>query len=177
MDNIPYGYCHCGCSTKTNLATRNDKSDGRIKGKPMRFLRGHNPRLSGVAYIIEDRGHATPCWIWQRAIKGGYGRTWDGNRQRAAHRLFYERRHGPVPDGLELDHLCKQRACVNPQHLEPVTPAENVRRSHATKLTPQQVAEIRRLHCEGLRNFEITQLFPVEHTQISRILAGKRWAR
>jgi hypothetical protein len=50
---------------------------------------------------------------------------------RYAHRVAYERMVGPVPDGLQLDHLCRNRMCVNPQHLEPVTAGENTRRARA----------------------------------------------
>jgi hypothetical protein len=57
----------------------------------------------------------------------GYGK-YSG---RQAHRVVYETLAGPVPDGLELDHLCRQKACVNPQHLEPVTHRENMRRRFA----------------------------------------------
>lgn len=53
--------------------------------------------------------------------------------RRLAHKVQWETVHGPVPDGLELDHLCRQRDCVNPAHLEPVTHAENMRRSSVAR--------------------------------------------
>lgn len=69
------------------------------------------------------------CWIWTGAHSAnGYGRIWDGTRVVAAHRLVYENLVGPIPDGLEMDHLCRVPACVNPDHLEPVTAKENNRR-------------------------------------------------
>lgn len=76
------------------------------------------------------------CWEWQ-GIKypTGYGQIslWLGDRQttRRAHRVGYELLVGAIPDGLVLDHLCENRACVNPAHLEPVTQSVNVRRSLA----------------------------------------------
>ena len=78
----------------------------------------------------EDRGYETACLIWPGAVNHhGYGRAWGGQ----AHRVFWERERGPIPDGLELDHLCEQRDCVNVDHLEPVTHAENTRRAHLAK--------------------------------------------
>jgi hypothetical protein len=68
------------------------------------------------------------CLVWTRAISrssGGYG-VWRGHN---AHRTIYEMEVGPVSEGLELDHLCRNRLCVNPAHLEPVTHWENLRRS------------------------------------------------
>lgn len=73
------------------------------------------------------------CWLWTAAIQcGGYGAfnggVTHGRRVHVAHRFAYEGLVGAVPEGLELDHLCRVRCCVNPAHLEPVTTAENTRR-------------------------------------------------
>ena len=74
------------------------------------------------------------CWLWTGSINNaGYGRiarSGDGVGG-LAHRISYELEAGPIPAGLEIDHLCRVRACVNPAHLEPVTRAENVRRAAA----------------------------------------------
>lgn len=67
----------------------------------------------------------TGCWLWLGAVSNGYGRALGG---KLAHRLMYEREVGAVPDGLDLDHLCRVRSCVNPAHLEPVTRRENLLR-------------------------------------------------
>jgi hypothetical protein len=67
----------------------------------------------------------TGCWLWTGAeFRGGYGRL----GPRLAHRMAYEALVGPVPEGLDLDHLCRVRCCVNPDHLEPVTRRENILR-------------------------------------------------
>jgi hypothetical protein len=69
------------------------------------------------------------CWIWIASLgTSGYGQFSVENRPLKAYRVAYEALVGPVPDGLELDHLCRVRCCVNPAHLEPVTHAENMRR-------------------------------------------------
>lgn len=75
------------------------------------------------------------CWLWFGKIHKGYGTFSMDGRKQQAHRLFWEFVNGPVPQGLELDHLCRVRHCVNPDHLEPVTHAENIGRApvHVTK--------------------------------------------
>lgn len=69
------------------------------------------------------------CWTWTGALtSGGYGSIWNGGKSCLAHRLAYQLTVGPVPDGLELDHLCRNTRCVNPEHLEPVARAEHAGR-------------------------------------------------
>lgn len=75
---------------------------------------------------------ANGCWLWTGYLfRSGYGQIWisgGGDKKRLAHRISYETFIGPVPTNLELDHLCRVRRCVNPDHLEPVTHRENVLR-------------------------------------------------
>ena len=69
------------------------------------------------------------CWVWTGSRTGaGYGQVWSRRGNRGVHRIVYEQLVGPIPDGLVIDHLCRNRSCCNPAHLEPVTMAENVRR-------------------------------------------------
>lgn len=105
------------------------------------------------------------CWLWTAATHhDGYGTFWvrEDQQLRRAHRYAYELLVGPIPDGLDLDHLCRVRACVNPAHLEPVTRSENVRRGAGGVLQPP------RTHCK--HGHEFTQ----ENTYENR---GKRFCR
>lgn len=76
-----------------------------------------------------------PCWIWGGASQDlGYGLFFPSRRSPVgAHRYAYLELIGPIPDGFHLDHLCRVPACVNPSHLEPVTPLENTRRGIAAR--------------------------------------------
>lgn len=71
---------------------------------------------------------AAGCWLWTAATTNGYGRFTIGKVRYLSHRLTYETLISAVPDDLQLDHLCRNRLCCNPAHLEPVTRQENVRR-------------------------------------------------
>jgi hypothetical protein len=74
---------------------------------------------------------ATPCWTWTAGqLNGGYGQfKLSADSVVSAHRFAYELVRGPIPDGLTIDHLCKNRLCVNPEHLEAVTMGDNIRRA------------------------------------------------
>jgi hypothetical protein len=75
------------------------------------------------------------CWEWRAyRDRGGYGRSFSLDRGRGsqlAHRVSHRLFVGPIPDGLHIDHLCRNKGCVNPDHLEPVTQQENNRRQQA----------------------------------------------
>lgn len=122
----------------------------------------------------EDRGHDTPCWIWQGGISTeGYARCRGTNGKPIyVHRLAYERQHGPT-DAAHIDHLCRVRSCVNPAHLEPVTHAENMRRGKGTKLTAADVAFIR---TSGLSHAALAERFSVSKPHISKVQNGRKWA-
>lgn len=80
--------------------------------------------------IIDDAG----CWLWQGPLKAkGYATIWVDGASRWVHRVSYAEFVGPIPDGLQLDHLCRVHNCLNPEHLEPVTAAENTRRGLASR--------------------------------------------
>src|SRR6185369_17164459 len=111
------------------------------KARPLSFaergsgylaLSEHFAERAFARYLVSETG----CWLWTGPIKpSGYPNVFEyrGARQ-PAHRHFYERFVGPIPVGLDLDHLCRTRRCVNPAHLEPVTRLENMRRARTAAL-------------------------------------------
>jgi hypothetical protein len=104
----------------------------------------------------------------------GYGVTYVNGRRVPAHRYMYEKAGHTIPDGMVLDHLCRNRACVNPDHLEPVSIGENGRRGAQAKLTLEDARRIREMRVT-LSTKEIADMYGVLPCTISRIFNGKRW--
>ena len=161
-DGWPHGYgmCHCGCGRETAIPTKSDPRWNRVVGVPMRYRQGHAtgtvkavPLVDRFWTKVDKSGGPDACWPWLAAIDtGGYGRvTGDGNgKWRAAHRVAWELTNGPIPEGLVIDHLCRNRACQNPKHLEPVPFAENVLRG-----VGPSAEHARQTHCH--RGHEFTE--------------------
>lgn len=170
----PSGLCMCGCGQMTAISTATRKERGDVRGHHMRCVRGHSPQTETPPYLVEDRGYETPCWVWQRGRTGnGYGQE---TARRLAHRVYYESLVGPIPKGMQLDHLCRVRHCVNPAHLEPVTNAVNSRRGARAKLTPEAVRVIRRLPALGWSHREIARVFGVGKTTVGCALSSETWS-
>jgi len=86
--------------------------------------------MSFELILKEVQAGETKCWLWNRSVRSdGYGTYYANGKQNYAHRFAYETLVGPVPEGMQLDHLCRVRNCINPKHLEPVTQEENTRRA------------------------------------------------
>jgi hypothetical protein len=168
------GFCECGCGQQTRLAPCTDSSKGWTRGKPLRYINGHQHK-SPPRYSVKDMGYATPCWVWEGATHRGYAvKAEDGQRVKQ-HRKFYEQKHGPIPKGLEPDHLCKVKACVNPDHIEPVTHTENVRRGSRTILDMQKAREIRHAVSQGESYPQVARRFGVHRNTIRMIALGLQW--
>lgn len=96
------------------------------------------PTFELAARLVSKTDRTSECWVWTGTITpNGYGQVSKFGRPTLAHRVSYELFVGPISEGLVLDHLCKTTNCVRPDHLQPVTQAENVIRAKRNPSCPQ----------------------------------------
>lgn len=119
------------------------------------------------------------CHIWTAQLLGGYGQFWFNGRMMPAHRYAYEATVGPIPEGLQIDHLCRVRCCVNPAHLEPVTQLENIRRG--TVGAVNRARHLAKTHCKRGHPLEGSNLYPQpsgsRQCRICHIAAVRRYQK
>jgi hypothetical protein len=103
------------------------------------------PRLEDTRFWskVDSTGE---CWTWTSVQRRGYGRFWLNGRYEEAHRIAFGLINGAIPEGLTLDHLCRNRSCVNPAHLEPVTMRENLMRGASPSAVNAQKTHCLRGH-------------------------------
>lgn len=129
----------------------------------------------------------TGCWNYSKISSiTGYGYYYEYIKKGIyirgqAHRYFYEKEKGKIPKGLDLDHLCRNRSCVNPAHLEPVSRSVNVQRGLLSKLTKNEVNEIissyKRRSRGRFNQNGLARKFKVDQSTISYIISKKRWIK
>jgi hypothetical protein len=168
-----YGLCECGCGEKTTISPCTSNWYGWVKGEPRRFVCGHQSRKPGPRYVILDSG----CWEWQHNFnKGGYP-LWPTGRQ--AHRVMWEETFGLIPEGMHLHHRCRNISCVNPAHMEVISPPDHARR-HARERTPitaEQVHAIRAtVPWTRTTARELAARFGVSPVTVWNIRAGRTWS-
>jgi hypothetical protein len=124
-------------------------------------------------YKIEENG----CWTWIGAKnKHGYGNTYKKRKSLLAHRVFYEKYKGKIPQGLVIDHLCNNPSCVNPLHLEAVSQAINNRRSSRTKMKESEVKMARYLWKIKKFNAEqLAEIFEISVPHMCCVLCEVVW--
>lgn len=166
--------CECGCGNPSPIAKRTNSTFGHKKGFPIRFISGHvNKGKNGTdierffnKIKIDEKG----CWIWTDYILNtGYGQFKVNGKQITAHKFIYEHIHGKVQKGLTLDHLCRNRSCANPGHLEVTTYRENLLRGIGLP-----AINYKKTHCNNGHPLSGENLYIYQGTRNCKICRRKR---
>lgn len=122
----PSGLCMCGCGRMTKVSEITNTKKGWVKGEHRRYLTGHHGKMQRAGWTVDP---ATNCWIWNGNLNTGNKRPYIkvDYKKTLAYRYVYELRRGPIPDAHDLHHTCETVACVNPDHLKPMTRSDHSR--------------------------------------------------
>jgi len=164
----------------------------RFEQQVLALIAGEEPYLRGFPpevrfwYRVQKSSEPNGCWMWTgRVGTNGYGlfRIKPSPKQPAsAHRVSYEMKHGPIPQGFCVLHACDKPLCVNPSHLFLGTQADNMRdmankgRSAKAPLSESQVLELRAKHATGkYRRVELADEYGISPTAVRYIVTRKTW--
>ena len=130
-------------------------------------------RFWGKVVVWQHDEMQGKCWTWRRSLDPeGYGQTNRRSQHVKAHRRAWEALVGPIPDGIHLDHLCRNRACVRPAHLDPVTCRENVLRG----IGPS-ARNARKTHCASGHPFSGSNLRIISRGKRECVICRRVWNR
>ena len=124
-------------------------------------------------FVIEETG----CWRWVFPLSRGYAQINIKQYKRVpAHRAFYEEVFGKMDKDLDADHICKNRWCVNPYHIQPLSRIANCRRGSRSKLTLEAANQIRADRASGYNTYRLAQKYHVDRKTIYRVLVKNEWS-
>jgi hypothetical protein len=182
---IPKGMCvRKTCKNKLCVNIHHMYLESRVLSPISRFMK-----------FVKKPDNANLCWSWMGAKdKDGYGTFYGKGFGKTAHRFSYYYHYGVIPKGMCVCHTCDNRGCVNPKHLWLGTNADNTRdrdiknrravtvppihygsKNHKTKLTENQVLEIRRLLNEGFSCYKLGKIYGVSGNNIRDIKLKRIW--
>lgn len=190
----PFGKCQCGCGNDAPIAIANHTKSGREKGKPSRFIHGHNPIVSPLKrFWSKVQKMPSGCWEWQAAkTPNGYGLFLVDRKLTYTHRFSYLLHNGELPDNLHVCHKCDNPSCCNPEHLFLGDDSVNNADMHAkgrgflpptqkgvsnnnAKLNPESVREIRKMRADGHTYQSIAERFNVSSAVAYAVSNHKTW--
>ena len=122
-----------------------------------------------------DKQDLNACWNWIGCLNRGYGQFWLKNKSELAHRVSWAIAHRtwPIPNGLQINHTCDNKSCVNPAHLYLGTQANNMQ--DWSNLKPENIKEIKHLYVQGYSLNELGDKFDVHSSTICKICSNQRW--